>query len=247
MVQKSFASACMLLGAVAQAAETRYQRVTYNAADPAHTLAFGSENNHQFEQLIYGYDWDTITTTNADGTSSVSNYGLSLSLNADLSIGWSALSFWFSIDDMNKLVINPSAFAEIASHNSFTVHMGNFQYSILLDIIGYRWTPFDVEFLMDMDYPRDYCYGVSALRDAGDVEMFVQSRINECNYGLWGKYVESPADGSDCWWRRYYPQVPIWKRYFKDSADNKNDVVEWTCSEYEYTREDECADDDYEC
>ena len=91
------------------------------------------------------------------------NYGLSVSLNADAAAGWSGLTFWFMIDGMNKLIFNPSVFLEIASHNWATIHLWNFQYSLQLDIIGFRWTPFDVQAMVDMDYPKDYCYGISRL------------------------------------------------------------------------------------
>jgi len=108
-----------------------------------------------------------LTTEETDDagvtTTTVRNYGLSASLNADLILGYSGLTFWFAIDEMNKLIFNPSLFLEIASHNWVTLHLWNFQYELLLDVILYRYTPFDVQVMVDMDYPRDYCYGVSSL------------------------------------------------------------------------------------
>eukprot|EP00352_Strombidinopsis_acuminata_P008571 CAMPEP_0176373258 /NCGR_PEP_ID=MMETSP0126-20121128/25917_1 /TAXON_ID=141414 ORGANISM="Strombidinopsis acuminatum, Strain SPMC142" /NCGR_SAMPLE_ID=MMETSP0126 /ASSEMBLY_ACC=CAM_ASM_000229 /LENGTH=109 /DNA_ID=CAMNT_0017733333 /DNA_START=569 /DNA_END=898 /DNA_ORIENTATION=+ len=90
--------------------------------------------------------------------------------------------------------------------------------------------------------------------------MYIESRINECYYGLAGEFQEETTtdedgnettgsvDPSDCWWRSYYPQIPIWQRHFRDSWDSlEDDIVEWKCSDYEYEREDECADDDEFC
>eukprot|EP00351_Strombidinopsis_sp_SopsisLIS2011_P001740 CAMPEP_0116880990 /NCGR_PEP_ID=MMETSP0463-20121206/13039_1 /TAXON_ID=181622 /ORGANISM="Strombidinopsis sp, Strain SopsisLIS2011" /LENGTH=89 /DNA_ID=CAMNT_0004532361 /DNA_START=573 /DNA_END=842 /DNA_ORIENTATION=- len=87
--------------------------------------------------------------------------------------------------------------------------------------------------------------------------MHLQSHIRECYYGLFGKYYtddtdldangDPVSDGEDCWWHLYYPQIPIWQRNFADSYDTLSDTVEWTCSDYEYEREDVCADDDEYC
>lgn len=96
-------------------------------------------------------------------TTTVNNYGLSASMNADFILGYSALTFWFAVDAMNKFIFNPALFLEVASHNWVTLHLWNFQYSLNLDVILYRYTPFDVQVMVDMDYPKDYCYGVSSL------------------------------------------------------------------------------------
>ena len=63
-----------------------------------------------------------------------------------------------------------------------------------------------------------------------------------------GNEITESVDPSDCWWHTYHPQVPIWQKHFKDNWDQlEDDVVDWTCSDYEYTREDECADGDWAC
>ena len=39
------------------------------------------------------------------------------------------------------------------------------------------------------------------------------------------------GDGSDCVWRTYHPQIPLWEASFYDKGDTVGDYVPWRCSD----------------
>jgi len=45
----------------------------------------------------------------------------------------------------------------------------------------------------------------------------IETRVNECIYGLIGNYTEN--DPSDCTWRTYKPELPLYIAHYKDIGD----------------------------
>ena len=85
-----------------------------------------------------------------------------------------------------------------------------------------------------------------------DLDFHVETRVYECNLGLIGLFVGTidptddddpnrtastdPIEGDDfrdCYWIRYYPQLPIWGITFKPEWDRVWDYYEWNCNYYD--------------
>ena len=57
----------------------------------------------------------------------------------------------------------------------------------------------------------------------------VETLVNECYIGLFGFFTDN--DTSDCFWRRYQPQLPLWEFSLLNRGDNVYDYVPWNCSD----------------
>ena len=85
-----------------------------------------------------------------------------------------------------------------------------------------------------------------------DFDINIEERVYECNLGLIGLFVGTidPADDDDpnttvtpsgtigddfrdCYWNRYYPQLPLWGISFKEEWDMMWDYYEWNCNYYD--------------
>jgi len=90
-----------------------------------------------------------------------SNFGIELSLNVDLSIGYKALMFWMVRAKENLLVLNPSIFAEAASHSWFVIRLGIVEFWLRLDLIGYKFSPVDYQATWSLDHYDRFCQSIS--------------------------------------------------------------------------------------
>jgi len=61
-----------------------------------------------------------------------------------------------------------------------------------------------------------------------DVELKVESYINECHVGILGWVTSN--DTSDCDYMRYTPSLPIWSYSYKDEWDTSSEFMEWKCN-----------------
>jgi len=63
-----------------------------------------------------------------------------------------------------------------------------------------------------------------------DLEVKVETRVDECYFGVFGLLNEDPFD---CQWRRYYPQIPLFEISFQEEWDITEDYLEWECNYYD--------------
>ena len=60
-----------------------------------------------------------------------------------------------------------------------------------------------------------------------DVEVKVETYINECFVGIIGYWNN---DASDCDWMRYSPSLPVWSHSLMDNWDLTSEFMEWKCN-----------------
>jgi len=76
------------------------------------------------------------------------------------------------------------------------------------------------------------------LLDVGDIQVRIESRVKECQYGLYGEYSDNADYQEDCWWRRYTPELPLFELNLFNRADLVYELYPWTCYYYEYDEDD---------
>ena len=61
-------------------------------------------------------------------------------------------------------------------------------------------------------------------------DLKVETRVNECYFGLVGILTEN--DPSDCVWRSYEPELPIYKIQLESIADIDGTYVPYQCQNW---------------
>lgn len=157
-----------------------------------------------------------------------SEWGLDLELNMDLSAGYQAVLFWLLANNENLVALNPALFAELAAHGWLTLRTPFAHFSLNADVTPFKFTPLDYQASWSLDSKGRYCHSLGYDQDVMDFELRVEASFDECFWGVLGKF--SGDDSSDCTWRRYYPQLPIYKVSRKEEWDNTQDYWQWTCN-----------------
>ena len=70
---------------------------------------------------------------------------------------------------------------------------------------------------------------MSTFQEVLDLSLSIESRVYECYTGVIG--LATDGDGSDCTWRRYQPNLPLWDVSFVNRGDSTRDYLSWTCSD----------------
>ena len=63
-----------------------------------------------------------------------------------------------------------------------------------------------------------------------DAKLEISSTVYECYNGFIG-WVTEDGDASDCTWRSYQPQIPLWQASALDKYDYTRDYVAWNCND----------------
>ena len=58
----------------------------------------------------------------------------------------------------------------------------------------------------------------------------IETRVNECFYGLFGTLTEN--DPSDCVWRTYKPELPLYTLGFEDIGDMEGTYLNYSCQNW---------------
>lgn len=206
---------------------TAYARSSSDRA-PAQRALSGSSASSELANfapeplnLIFGYDFSEVT---------LSNFGIEFSFNIDLSLGYRALMFWMVRAQENLLVLNPNIFLEAASHSWMVLRLGVVEFWFRLDLIGYKFSPVDYQATWSLDQYSHYCHSMSYIQDVFDVDILIETRVDECHIGVFGFLNDDPVD---CTWRRYYPQIPLFEVSVLEEWDLTEDYLEWQCNYFE--------------
>ena len=73
----------------------------------------------------------------------------------------------------------------------------------------------------------DYCIGFSYSTDCFDFTVNLMVDVMECNFGIFSFLF---YDYSDCYWKNYQIETPIFEYNISDALDMKGDLLELTCS-----------------
>ena len=67
------------------------------------------------------------------------------------------------------------------------------------------------------------------IQEVFDIAVRAELYVNECFFGPLG-FLNTPSNPLDCWRRRYYPYLPIWKLDGFPEWDMWIEYFEWTCN-----------------
>lgn len=115
-----------------------------------------------------------------------SGYGLTTSLNADISFGYRLLAWWYPYEFRDAIIFNPTFFLEAASHYRLNVHLGDwFLTTFRLEGVAYRFNVFDMLLAYD---PEDngYCYDGTFWTETFYLKLYVENLVYECHDSLLG-------------------------------------------------------------
>ena len=62
------------------------------------------------------------------------------------------------------------------------------------------------------------------------MKLEISSAAYECYNGFIG-LITTDGDASDCTWRTYQPQLPLWEISVLDKYDTSGDYLAWNCSD----------------
>ena len=71
------------------------------------------------------------------------DFRFEIAIDADLGLGYEGLIFWIVREGKNLMVLNPTAFFEVASHSWILFKLYFWEIRFSLDLIGYKITPID--------------------------------------------------------------------------------------------------------
>ena len=128
-------------------------------------------------------------------------------------MSWEAPLFLDTIDRFTLLSARPKFIFEIFGRIELTLHLNFINITVSFDVSPFRFTPFDIMLRMDTVHPRRYCTGMDYQVRTLISEVHLETAVNECDYGLIGGFLTN-NDASDCFWRVYKPELPIYTLHF---------------------------------
>ena len=90
---------------------------------------------------FWGYEYHKSNKDHP--TEDDNDFRFAVEFNCDIGVGYEALLFWTVREGKNLLVLNPSAFAEVASHSHMTFKLFFLELTFHLELLGYKITPVD--------------------------------------------------------------------------------------------------------
>ena len=177
------------------------------------------------ERDIGGLGWDTKSTQLND-----SNQGFSEEATIQVALAWVFPMFLDSLDRYTLLSANPKFVMEILGSWKFTVHLGFIEISLKVNMNPFKFTPFDLMLRTDMVHPKRTCSGMDYKVRTFTTDLMLETRVNECFYGLIGMYTDT--DAKDCTWRRYKPEIPLYSFHYDTAGDMEGTYFGYSCQNW---------------
>jgi len=128
---------------------------------------------------------------------------------------WRAPFYLDQIDNFTLIAANPKFMFQIFGALSFTIHLNFIELTVSLDMYPFKFTPLDFVYKIDAMHPQRTCQGLDYDVSTAFAEVMFDIKVNECYYGLLGNLITdsdgNSLDPSDCTWRSYKPELPIYK------------------------------------
>ncbi len=112
-----------------------------------------------------------------------------------------------SVDGISLIVAEPQFNMEFFGMLTFSVHLGFFEVSVIVDSYPFKFTPFDIKLAVDPSNINRYCTGMNYKVDTLKTDFKVKLRMNECQTGV----LDVLTGGSgNCEWKDYEPRIPFY-------------------------------------
>lgn len=158
------------------------------------------------------------------------NFGISEAASVQFALSWTAPVFLDSIDVFTLVSAAPTFNMEVIGHSSVTIHLGFIELTLSLKMFPFKFTPFDILFRVDALQPKRYCSGMNYKVETFFAQLEVEWRVNECHFGLAGLLTNT--DPSDCFWRSYKPQLPLYKLAYANKGNMGGSYWNYRCANW---------------
>lgn len=137
------------------------------------------------------------------------NTGITLGLLAEAALGWH-LPIWSQFEGVYRMIeTSPSVHLEGHGIAVVDIHLWFVEMKWTLDMNIVKFTPFDILFKFDPEYPLRNCVGMHYGMKGLTLSLLLDYKINECYLGFLA-YTWSGFDPFMCAWRHYPLELPIW-------------------------------------
>lgn len=133
-------------------------------------------------------------------------------MNAEIALSWTA-PLWATFDHgyestYEMISFEPTFNLDAGLYAKFAIHLHFINLEWSVNLMPYRFRPFDLTFKLDPNFPRRYCYGFDYWTKGFALEIFFEQSVKECTYGLIGI---ATGDWNDCEWKNYNPELPLFE------------------------------------
>ena len=142
-------------------------------------------------------------------------------------LSWEAPFFLDTIDRFTLVTANPKLNLELLGNAKFTAHLGEAEISLVFNMYPFKFTPFNIMLQADALHPERYCTGMDYDVKAFLAEVMIETRINECYWGVLG--LSTDQDAKDCVWRKYAPELPIYSYLLDNIGNISGTYFKYTC------------------
>lgn len=177
-----------------------------------------------------GYLYDFENEANIYSNDRGQSLGISTKIASDIYASFQSPAFRITNNDSNWMIVNPHLFGEASIWSSVTVKLIILEVTLTFKLIGFKFSPLDFQVAFDLDSTNRYCSSVGFFQDVFDIRLDISSAAYECHNGIIGTLREG-GDSSDCVWRTYQPQLPLWETTLYDKGDSTTDYVAWKCTD----------------
>lgn len=174
---------------------------------------------------IGGLGWDFAETQTDDN-----NFGISESASVQFALQWEAPFFLDTVDAFTLVSMAPKLHLNVLGDFKFTIHVGFFELTFSINMYPFKFTPFDILYRIDALHPSRFCTGMDWQVRTFLAELMVEWRAKECHYGLFGILTDN--DESDCIWRNYVPQLPLFELLWDTVGNMEGSYIETACSNW---------------
>ena len=174
---------------------------------------------------IGGLGWDYEKTS-----VSTDNWGTSVKSTIQFALSWNAPFYIDYVDKFSLVNVNPKFNLEMLGDIAVTFHLGYAELTLVSNMFPFKFTPFDIKLSMDALHPKRYCTGMDYTVRTFMAQFMVEWRVKECLFGIFG--IVTGNDESDCFWRSYKPELPIYQLSFENAGNMEGTYIQHTCANW---------------
>ena len=104
--------------------------------------------------------------------------------------------------------IRPTFDLDIGAYSKIAFYLYFIAFEFSVDLIPYKFRPFEFSFAIDPEHPRRYCMGFDYWTKGLALEIYAEQHVNECSFGALGIATD---DYYDCRWQNYNPDLPLFE------------------------------------
>lgn len=134
------------------------------------------ESPYVKENQLGGRGWDAAWSTWVEGDKEKWNTGVVFSFDTELSLSWTAPLWSEYIEgyetEYPMIHFEPTFNLDMGAYSKVAFHLYWIEFEFSVDLVPYRFRPFDFSFKIDPWHPRRYCLGFDYMTKGLALEIF---------------------------------------------------------------------------